>query len=224
MISRRWLFLLVMVTILALTGSQCVFVATSGNNSCKSSNNNPCDSKQNHNSGTVVVVNTGQLIDAPVQGVRYEAGSVSGITGALGEFRYEEGSTIRFYIGDIALGNAVKGKAIITPLDLIPGGTTDTPAVVNIARLLQSLDATPGDHVINIPAALRSAALRSNASVSTSIQYLDFADETTFVNTATQLISTLTASYPFTVVLVDASSAREQLVRTLDEMGTVTGR
>jgi hypothetical protein len=222
MIPKRSLFLLVMLSILALTGSQCVFVASSGNNSCNSSNNNPCDSKQNNTTGTVVIVKTGQLIDAPVQGVRYESGSVSGVTGARGEFEYEEGGTIRFYIGEIALGNAVKGKAVITPLDLISGGTIDTPAVINVARLLQSLDAIPGDHVITIPAVLHTMTVQSNASVSTAIQYLDFSDDTAFVNAATQLISTLTASYPFTVVLVDSASARDHLASSLAELGMAT--
>jgi len=223
MIPKRPLLLLVMVAILALTGSQCVFVASSGNNnSCKSANNDSCDAKQNNGSGTVVVVKTGQLIDAPVQGVRYVSGSVSGVTGASGEFQYEEGGTIRFYIGEIALGNAVSGKAVITPLDLISGGTIDTPAVINIARLLQSLDAIPGDHVITIPAALHTMTIQSNATVSTAIQYLDFSDNTAFVNAATQLVSTLTASYPFTAVLVDAASARNHLASSLGELGKTT--
>jgi len=218
MIPKRPLLLLVMVAILALTGSQCVFVASSGNNnSCESTNNDPCDAKQNNGSGTVVV-KTGQLIDAPVQGVRYVSGSVSGVTGDAGEFQYEEGGTIHFYIGDIALGNAVRGKALITPLDLISGGTIDTPAVINIARLLQSLDAIPDDHIITIPAALHTMTNRSNATVSTAIQYLDFSDNTAFVNAATQLVSTLTASYPFTAVLVDAASARNHLAISLGEL------
>ncbi len=139
-----------------------------------------------------------------------------------GEFQYEEGGTIRFYIGEIALGNAVSGKAVITPLDLISGGTIDTPAVINIARLLQSLDAIPGDHVITIPAALHTMTIQSNATVSTAIQYLDFSDNTAFVNAATQLVSTLTASYPFTAVLVDAASARNHLASSLGELGKTT--
>jgi hypothetical protein len=171
----------------------------------------------------VVTVDNGQLIDAPVQGVRYESGSVSGVTGDLGEFQYETGGTVRFFIGDIALGEAVRGKAVITPIDLVPNGTIDTPAVVNIARLLQSLDSRPGDNRITIPAALRVEAVRSNGAVDTSIRYLDFSDETAFVNAATQLVSTLTASYPFTAVLVDRQSARKHLARTLDAAGISTG-
>jgi hypothetical protein len=224
MISRRSLLILVVVAILALTGSQCVFVASSGDNPCKPTIDKPCDSQNNNNSGTIVVINNGQLIDAPVQGVHYESGSVSGITGELGEFQYESGNTISFFIGDIALGEAVNGKAVITPLDLVPKGTIDTPAVINIARLLQSLDSIPGDNLITIPAVLRAEALRSNRAVSASIQDLEFADETAFVNAATQLISTLTASYPFTAVLVDMQSAQQHLAYTLDEAGISTGR
>jgi hypothetical protein len=164
------------------------------------------------------------LIDAPVQGVRYESGSVSGITGDLGEFQYETGGTIRFFIGDIALGESVKGKAVITPLDLIPNGTINTPAVINMARLLQSLDSIPGDERITIPSVVHAEAVRSNGIVSASIQYLDYAEETAFVNAATQLISTLTASYPFTAVLIDSQSAQENLVRALAKAGISTGR
>jgi hypothetical protein len=224
MISKQSLLILALVAILALTGGQCVFIATSGNDSCDSSDIDSCDSKNNNNSGLAVVINDGQLIDAPVQGVRYESGSVSGVTGAMGEFQYEEGKTIRFFIGDIGLGDAGEGKAVISPLDLVPNGTIDTPAVINIARLLQSLDAVPGDNLITIPAGLRTVAVRSNVAVSASIQYLDFADETAFVNAATQLISALTASYPFTAVLVDAKSAQKHLAESLGEAGISTGQ
>ncbi len=225
MISNRALLILVVVAILALTGSQCLFVASSGNNNaCISTIDKPCDSQNNNNPSVVVAINNGRLIDTPVQGVRYESGSVSGITGDLGEFRYEAGNPIRFFIGDIALGEAVTGKAVITPLDLVPNGTIDTPAVVNIARLLQSLDSIPGDNLITIPSTLRAEAVRSNGAVSASIQYLDFADETAFVNAATQLISTLTAPYPFTAVLVDMQSAQNHLAHTLAEAGIFTGR
>jgi hypothetical protein len=81
-----------------------------------------------------------------------------------------------------------------------------------------------GDNLITIPRWLRAAAVRSNGAVSASIQYLDFADETGFVNAATQLISTLTAPYPFTAVLVDSQSAQEHLAHTLGEAGIYTGR
>ena len=225
MMLKRSLLMVIVMAIPALMGSQCVFVATSGNNhSCKPTIDKPCDSQNNTDPVVVVTVDSGQLIDSPVQGVRFESGSVSGITGDLGEFQYETGGTIRFFIGDIALGEAVRGKAVITPLDLVPNGTIDSPAVINIARLLQSLDSIPGDNRLTIPAVLHAEAVRSNGAVAASIQYLDFADETAFVNAATQLISTLTASYPFTVVLVDRQNAQDNLDHALAQAGILTGR
>jgi para-nitrobenzyl esterase len=209
----------------ALTGGQCVFVASSGNNhACVSTVDKPCNSQKNNDTVVVAAADNGQFIDAPVQGLRYVSGAVSGITGDHGEFQYEAGNTVRFFIGEIPLGEAVEGKAVITPLDLVPNGTIDTPAVINIARLLQSLDSIPDDELITLPATLRAEAVRSNAAVSASIDYLDYADATAFVNAATQLISTLTEPYPFTAMLVDSQSAQEHLVRTLEAAGIATGR
>jgi len=225
MLPTRYLLTLVVVLVPVLAGSQCVFVATSGNSdSCKPTPEKPCKPQ---NATPVVVaaaVESGRFVDAPVQGLRYESGSLSGTTGDLGEFQYEAGNSIRFFIGDIALGEAVKGKAIITPLDLEPNGSIDTLAVINIARFLQSLDSIPDDDRITIPAVLHANAVRSNDAISASVEHLDFADDTTFINTATQLISTLTASYPFTAVLVDERSARERLARNLASAGILPAR
>lgn len=190
-------------------GSQCSFYANSGGDSRDSD-------KKDENAGLTVVVDDGRLIDSPVEGVSYQSGSLAGITGSSGEFQYEVGNTIRFFIGDIALGRAVRGKSVITPLDLVVDGATDTPAVINIARLLQSLDSDPGDGVITIPAAVRAAAARSNAALSSAIEVLDFSDATAFVNAASHLVAVLTRDYPFTAVLVDADNARAHMIRSID--------
>ena len=200
---------LALVAMLALSGSQCVIIATSGGDP-------DCDDKTNDKDNCpVVVVTTGRFVDGPVEGVRYESGSLSGTTGSDGEFQYELDSPVRFFLGDIPLGEAVTGKAVVSPLDLVRNGTVDTPAVINIARLLQSLDAVPGDGRISIPASVRAAAVRSNAALSSPIEFLDFADEQAFVNAASHLVAVLTATYPFTAVLVDAASAKQHLVDSL---------
>ena len=59
------------------------------------------------------------------------------------------------------------------------------------------------------------AAVRSNESVSSAIEFLDFSDEASFVNNASQLVAVLTASYPFTAVLIDATQARLHLEASL---------
>jgi len=209
--SPRSLLLFALVVLPLLGGAQCAFFFSSGGDDDDDDDERPDD-------GLVVIVGDGNLVDDPVEGVSYESGPVAGITGRNGEFRYEVGNRVRFFIGDITLGRAVPGKALVTPLDLVDGGTIDTPAVINIARLLQSLDANPDDGVITIPAAVRAAALRSNTSLSAAIEFLDFADEAVFLNTASQLVAVLTRDYPFTAVLVDADQARARLLESLDAL------
>ncbi len=60
---------------------------------------------------------TGQFIDSPVEGLRYETATHSGITNSNGDFDYKSGETVTFYIGDFALGSAT-GAARITPFEL----------------------------------------------------------------------------------------------------------
>jgi hypothetical protein len=199
---------LAMLAVLLLSGAQCFFAASSGS-----------DLSDEDRSELVVIVHAGQLVDDPVQGVQYQSGSLSGLTGPAGEFQFEEGATIRFFIGDIPLGEAVTAKALMSPVDLVPGGTLETPAVINIARLLQSLDAVPGDSRITIPEASLMAASLDDGIIGPVIAQMDFADDIAFVNTATQLIASLTAAYPHTVMLIDAATARERLAISLGQVG-----
>lgn len=210
MFSRRSLLILALLAIPLLGGAQCAFFYSSGDDD---------DDDQRQDANLVVVAGDGRLVDDPVEGVRYESGPLAGLTGHNGEFRYEVGNTVRFYIGDIPLGRAVRGKALITPLDLVASGTADSPAVLNIARFLQSLDANPDDAVITIPAAVRAAAVRSNPALHSAIEHLDFADETAFLNAASQLVAVLTADYPFTAILVDAAQARARMLDALGQHG-----
>ena len=46
---------------------------------------------------------------------------------------------VTFSVGGVALGT-VAAEEVITPVDLVPDGTTDTPAVQNIVRFLMMLD------------------------------------------------------------------------------------
>lgn len=205
------LMILAVVALLSLTGADCAISINSGSSS--SSGNKEDDA-------TVKIgVAEGSLVDAPVEGVQYESGSLRGVTGPAGEFRYESGGLVRFYIGDIPLGRAVPGKALITPLDLVAGGNLDSVAVINIGRLLQSLDEVAGDDRISIPARVRDRALTSNAALTGIIEYLDYADETRFVNAASQLLAVLTDGYPHTVVLVDAAEAQSHMRNAFTRAG-----
>jgi hypothetical protein len=189
-------------------GTQCAFVASSGGHSK--------DDEQRN--GLVVIIRDGQLVDGPVEGVSFESGSLKGLTGPDGEFQFEDGGQVQFSIGDIVLGEAVPAKAFMTPLDLVPGGDIDTPAVINIARLLQSLDAIPDDGRITITNGVRSLARRSNVEVSAAVEFIDFSDDALFANTASQLVASLGSGNNISGVLVDADTARQHLLTSLSEL------
>lgn len=79
----------------------------------------------------------GEFIDSKVTGLRYISGDYKGITDENGRFGYILGEQIQFFIGDIALGNKVEPKEVLTPYDI---ASKNTFAALNIARFLQSLD------------------------------------------------------------------------------------
>jgi hypothetical protein len=194
-----------------LSGAECAFVATSGSSSS--------GTEEEQRSNLVVIIRDGQLIDGPVEGVQFESGSVRGVTGPNGEFRFEEGSEIHFFIGDITLGRAVPAKALMSPIDLVPGGDLNSPEVINIARLLQSLDAIPGDERITIPGSVRNIATVHHPEIGTTLELLDMGDSDAFANSGSQLVASLTAHYRFTAVLVDAASARRHMQASLKKAG-----
>ena len=122
---------------------------------------------------------TGVFIDAPVQGLRVERSSGStGTTGSFGEFQYTTGETVTFYLGALKLGSVV-AKAEITPLDLFNTIDIDNRKVLNLLRLLQSLDS---DSNLSNGIQLNSQMIQS-ASDSMSKLSLD-QDTTAFQNTA----------------------------------------
>ena len=108
---------------------------------------------------------TGRLVDSAVSGVSYSTASFSGSTNADGEYLYKEGETVTFRIGDIVFP-AVTAKGVLTPLDLAGSTDINDPVVINIARLLQTLDEDGNpDNGIVIPELATTAALDFNLGV-----------------------------------------------------------
>jgi hypothetical protein len=204
--------LLILAALPLLVGSSCAFFFSSGGGSPDKDNT---VEKEEEEEEEVIVVQTGTFGAPPAEGVSYESGSISGVTGRNGEFQYEDGSAVRFFIGDVDLGSPVSGKSVITPLDLVVDNDSDATAAINIERLLQSLDSDPGDEVITIPKEVRTAAVRSNEGVSSAIEFLDFSDDSAFANAASQLVAVLTLDYPFTASLVDADIAQDREMKSL---------
>jgi hypothetical protein len=83
---------------------------------------------------------TGVFLDSPVSGLGYETHTHQGITEVGGAFSYQNGETIRFYIGDIELCE-VEAMPIITPVDCVEGAIDENhPMVTNMLIFLQAID------------------------------------------------------------------------------------
>ncbi len=83
---------------------------------------------------------TGTLLDSAVGGVSYSTSSnLSGLTNTDGQFQYRSGDQVTFSVGDTVLGK-VNGGELITPVELAGTNNTADRRVINISRLLQSLD------------------------------------------------------------------------------------
>jgi len=96
----------------------------------------------------------GHFIDSPVVGVSYRGPTQEGITADGGDedgggFLFFPDETIDFSVGSVSLGSALADKKV-SPLDLFHNADINDPRVINVARLLQSLDDDHSDGKINI--------------------------------------------------------------------------
>ena len=80
------------------------------------------------------------FIDSPVAGLSFETPTHQGKTDDSGAFDYFPGERADLSLGEVYLGNALIDHKI-SPVDVFEGGDMDDNRVVNLAWLLQSLDA-----------------------------------------------------------------------------------
>lgn len=106
-------------------------VACGGDSS--SSSNSGGDSSSSTNA------KTGVFLDSAVANIGYRTETLAGVTNSAGEYDYIEGETVTFFIGNLELP-PVTATGTVTPLDLAASNDTSDSTVVNIIRLLQSLD------------------------------------------------------------------------------------
>ena len=104
-------------------------------------------------------VGVGQFKDSNTEGLNYVSGGLSGVTGPDGSFEYEVGTPVIFSVGGVLLGTT-GGKPVVTPVDLVLGGTSSSPEVQNIVRFLMMLDSNGNpDDGITISTAVQMAAV-----------------------------------------------------------------
>lgn len=118
-------------------------------------------SRESGSGSSEQIVLEGRFIDAAVQGLTYRTPSQSGETSEQGLFRYLTGETIQFFLGDAPVGMTVPAQPVMTPRDVFsPRAAREDRRVLNLARLLISLDAAP-DNPVLLDVRARAAALAS---------------------------------------------------------------
>lgn len=175
-----------------------------------------CDSG---NGGTPTsVISSGVFVDSPVKGLEYKTATREGLTETDGSFRYADGETVAFYIGNIFLGETA-AKGVITPIDLIAGAVDETePTVTNICRLLQSLDQDGNpDNGITISAETRREL--KDRPIDLELSVSDFENDTDVQSLFNVLNALGIFSHEEERTLIPAEQARSHLRITLAKRG-----
>lgn len=124
-------------------------------------------------------VRTGVFIDSEVANIVYRTQTKSGITNDAGEFQFLDGETISFSIGGIRLPTT-PAQAIITPLNIAETNDIDNTMVMNIVRLLVSLDVdgNPNNGISIDDMAHKSAVVDESFDLSST----DFENDINIIN------------------------------------------
>jgi len=145
---------------------------------------------------------TGVFLDSAVSGIAFSTESQSGVTNTEGEFTYLEGESVTFAVGEMALPT-VTAAPIVTPVDMGDNGELDSQSVINIARLLQSLDEDGNpDNGISIPESAGEMA----APVDFSLNGDAFANNDSVIN----LVANSGSSNTSLISAIDASAHLEE--------------
>lgn len=121
-------------------------------------------------------VYTGVFLDSAVQGLNFTTATQSGTTNELGEFSFQSGETITFSIGDITLP-ATPAALYVTPLSLYQTDDINKTEVVNLLRLLQTLD-LDGDASNGIEITDETHQLATNLSLNVDFSSGNFEQQT----------------------------------------------
>lgn len=114
---------------------------------------------------------TGIFLDSAVTGLNYKTASQNGQTNGLGEFTFQEDEMITFSIGGIELPS-IPAALYLTPLELYQTNDINKIEVVNLLRLLQSLD-LDGDASNGIEITESTHQLAANLNIDFSASNFD---------------------------------------------------
>jgi hypothetical protein len=155
---------------------------------------------------------TGRFLDSACAGLSYHTESRNGVTNANGEFTYLAGETVVFGLGDLEFP-AVTAAQILTPLELAGVEDINHTGVVNMARLLQSLDedCNPDNGI----------SISGEALLAATGMSIDFEDPD-FDSKVANLVANAGQQNSACTTLVDADKAIAHLQNTLNELNNQT--
>jgi hypothetical protein len=171
---------------------------------------------------------TGVFLDSPVINIGYRTEALEGVTNSLGEFEYLPGESVTFFIGDLNFP-AVAATGTVTPLEL--SGTQDTtdPKVMNMIRLLQTLD-QDGDpsNGITITDLAKSSATQvdfnlSEANFAASSAVMNLIFNAGLAAPVTELVSAADALAHFQKELIALGISPKVLADNFDSGALATG-
>lgn len=166
--------------------------------------NNNSNAGSNNNSN----IKTGVLVDSVVANIKYSTDTQSGFTNDKGEYSYIEGENVTFSIGDIQLPDS-NARGMVTPYTIVNSTDTTDSAVINVARLLQSLDADADpNNGIKILNAAHTAAVGMS---------LDFNHSVSEFETAITSLNLLNYPNSPSTELVSIEDATAHLDQSLDQ-------
>jgi len=177
-----------------------------------------CAEDQNENDTDVPEISyimKGQFIDTYVQGLEYKTSTQNGITDSNGYFNYKMGEIVEFSIGNTKIGTCT-AKQVVTPIDIVGAADINDIRVLNICRLLQSLD---------IDGNLDNGIQLNEIIVDETKIQIDFSmSETDFENNSevNELFSTLNLMQVFTDsktrILCSTEEAKNHFVKSLESV------
>ena len=155
----------------------------------------------------------GHFIDSPVSGLQFQSRTHEGVTGSDGAFDYFPGERVDLSIGSVFLGSPLAAHKI-SPLDIFENADTEDNRVINMARLLQSLD-TDGKAQDGITITEDATACLDQTMLDLGLTEVDFANDLQ-IETVIQGTVDLCAAEGIALSNVSAEDAKEHLDKSLD--------
>lgn len=154
------------------------------------------------------------FVDSPVGGVTCKTPTTSGVTDGAGAFDYFPGETVALSLGNFSLGSTLAAFRI-SPLDLFEQADMDSIEVINMARLLQSLDAdgAPQEGIAITPQVIGFLETVMAANNFSSFNFMDSEQIETIISGVVELGDAAVPALP--LVAVSAADAQAHLDKNL---------